>query len=220
MRGHIGSIDPALEPLLARASTIPRVPDVVRARALARARTTAAAIPAATPPEVSPGRTGRFPIAIAASLALILGAAGTAGALLGRRPSRPMAPSSGRATPQPRASVSVSRAAPPPRAQPDLWRKKRVAAPPESYGAEIELLERARAAYAGRDFESALVLLAEHGRRFPRGRLGEEREALRVRSLGVSGRVEEARSAAGAFAARFPRSVLLPALLESVGGAQ
>ena len=89
MRGHIGSIDPALEPLLARASTIPRVPDVVRARALARARTTAAAIPAATPPEVSPGRTGRFPIAIAASLALILGAAGTAGA------TRPLAQETG-----------------------------------------------------------------------------------------------------------------------------
>jgi len=40
----------------------------------------------------------------------------------------------------------------------------------------------------------------------------EEREALRVKALSGLGRVEEARRAAHAFEARFPRSVLLPAV--------
>ena len=84
--------------------------------------------------------------------------------------------------------------------------------PRESYAAELELLQRAQAAYAGRDFLGALVVISEHVRRFPGGRLAEEREALRVRSLADSGRPDEARRAAGAFGERFPRSVLLPRL--------
>ena len=53
----------------------------------------------------------------------------------------------------------------------------------ESYAAELALLQRAQVAYAGRDFPGALALVAEHARQFPNGRLAEEREALRVRSL-------------------------------------
>jgi len=59
------------------------------------------------------------------------------------------------------------------------------------------------------------VLIAEHARRFPNGRLAEEREALRVRSLADSGRMADARRAVAAFGARFPRSVLLPRLQEA-----
>jgi TolA-binding protein len=70
-------------------------------------------------------------------------------------------------------------------------------------------------AYASRDFSSALVLVAEHARRYPNGRLAEEREALRIRSLAGSGRTADARRAIAAFAARFPRSVLLPRLQET-----
>jgi len=79
----------------------------------------------------------------------------------------------------------------------------------ESYAAELELLRRAHAAYGNGDFANALRLLATHARRFPNGRLAEEREALRVRALGGSGQSDSARRAAHAFADRFPRSVLL-----------
>jgi hypothetical protein len=58
--------------------------------------------------------------------------------------------------------------------------------------------------------------LAEHGRRFPNGRLAEEREALRVRALNSSGQSESARRAARAFAARFPHSVLLSRTMATV----
>ena len=76
--------------------------------------------------------------------------------------------------------------------------------------AEVELLQRAQLAYARRDFSSALALVAEHARHFPRGPLAEECEALRVESLVGAGRADQARRAGRDFASRFPRSVLLP----------
>ncbi len=77
---------------------------------------------------------------------------------------------------------------------------------------ELRLLWLARAAVARRDFAGALAPLSEHARRFKDGRLTEEREALRVRALAGLGRTSEARQAAHRFEARFPRSVLLPAV--------
>ena len=71
------------------------------------------------------------------------------------------------------------------------------------------MLQRAQTEYASHDFANALVLLAEHGRRFPKGRLAEEREALRVRSLARAGRGDEARRVLAAFANRFPHSAFL-----------
>ena len=81
--------------------------------------------------------------------------------------------------------------------------------------AEVELLQLAHLAYARRDFRGALALVAEHARRFPRGPLAEECEALRVESLLAAGHAGEARRAGAAFAARFPRSVLLPGIEET-----
>ena len=104
--------------------------------------------------------------------------------------------------PEPPAAVKPPRAA-------------RTANAQESYAAELRLLHRAQVAYAGEDFSAALMLVAEHARRFPNGRLAEEREALRVRSLAGAGRSEDARRATAAFAARFPRSVLLPRLQQT-----
>ena len=60
-----------------------------------------------------------------------------------------------------------------------------VAAP---FSAELELLQRAQTAYTRHEFSGALTLLAEHARRFPRGHLAEERDALRVRCLLGAGR--------------------------------
>ncbi len=78
--------------------------------------------------------------------------------------------------------------------------------------AELNLLRQARAAVAREDYAGALSPIAEHARRFKDGRLTEEREALRVKSLAGLGRSEDARRAATAFRTRFPRSVLLPAV--------
>jgi hypothetical protein len=86
--------------------------------------------------------------------------------------------------------------------------------------AELDLLRRARSAYGQRDFSGALLLVAEHNRRFPQGHLAEEREALRVRSLAGAGRSAEARQAAAAFAARFPRSVLLSRVTQASDSAE
>ena len=83
--------------------------------------------------------------------------------------------------------------------------------------AELALIQKAQAAYADGNLPSALELLAEHGRRFPNGRLAEEREALRVRSLAGCGRAADARRALQAFAERYPQSVLLPHLRETLG---
>jgi hypothetical protein len=84
--------------------------------------------------------------------------------------------------------------------------------PADAVRVELRLLREARAAVARKDFAGALVPLGEHARRFRTGRLVEEREALRVKALAGLGRTEEARRAAAAFRARFPRSVLLPAV--------
>jgi len=48
---------------------------------------------------------------------------------------------------------------------------------------ELRLLRLARAAMARQDFPSALLVLAEHARRFRDGSLAEEREVLRLRAL-------------------------------------
>jgi hypothetical protein len=85
---------------------------------------------------------------------------------------------------------------------------------------ELQLLRLARAAVARRDFAAALVPIGEHARRFKDGRLTEEREALRVKALAGLGRTEEARHAANAFEARFPRSVLLPAVSHMAASGQ
>jgi hypothetical protein len=65
---------------------------------------------------------------------------------------------------------------------------------------------------AREDFAAALAPLAEHARTFKDGHLAEEREALRVKTLAGLGRMDDARRAAAAFEARYPRSVLLPAV--------
>ena len=120
----------------------------------------------------------------------------------------------------PAVSVSAIIPAPVPLAPPaEVARQTRPAPVVESYTAELELLQRAHAVFKTRDFESTLRLLAEHARRFPNGRLAEEREALRVRALSGSGRLESARVAASAFAVRFPRSVFLARTMAAVDSA-
>jgi hypothetical protein len=79
----------------------------------------------------------------------------------------------------------------------------------EIYAIEVQVLQPARQAVARQDFASALAAIAAHQRRFPSGKLTEEREAMRVKALLGLGRIAEAQSAGSAFRVRFPRSALL-----------
>ena len=70
---------------------------------------------------------------------------------------------------------------------------------------ETEILERAQLAM-GR--EEALVLLAEHARRYPNGLLRRERLAAEVFALCGVGQTEAARAAADGFVREFPAGPL------------
>jgi hypothetical protein len=78
----------------------------------------------------------------------------------------------------------------------------------DAYAKELRVLQPAQRAVARQDFASALASIAEHQRRFPSGRLAEEREALRVKALLGLGRGEDAQRAGAGFRKRFPRSAL------------
>ncbi len=73
---------------------------------------------------------------------------------------------------------------------------------------ELRVLQPAQQAVNRQDYASALGAIAEHQRRFPSGRLAEEREALRVKALLGLGRTAEAERAGVAFGERFPQSAL------------
>jgi hypothetical protein len=158
------------------------------------------------------------PAALVAAMVLGMGIAGAVVLLRDRKP--PVPPAAASASTQPVARPTLSALMPPPPvvplpaaplapAAPEPHASAKSASPRESYAAELELLRRAQAAYAGGDFTGSLVPLNEHARQFPNGRLAEEREALRVSCLRGLGRSSDARRAAAAFALRFPHSVLL-----------
>jgi len=226
-QGH-SVTDQEVDDIIARGRDVRRAPDVVRARLLARARTAIAAqdrsrsAAAAAAPSSRRGRR----VAVAAAILLALGTAGTAAALYtraARLEARAPAPlRAAEPAPRPPAATRAETVLLPP-APPSVKPARRAHAPltpQESYAAELALLQRAQSEYAGQDFPDALVLVAEHARRFPRGRLAEEREALRVRSLAGASRGQEARHALAAFARRFPHSVLLPRLQEAARTAE
>ena len=86
----------------------------------------------------------------------------------------------------------------------------------EEHPLELDILQPSRSAVAHGDFAAALRSITEHERRYPDGQLIEEREALRIRALTGLHRTDEARRAVAAFRERFPHSVLLPRMNESV----
>jgi len=218
--------DEEVDQVIARGRDIRRAPDVARARLLARARATLAAEKsrrAAPMLATTSSRRGRR-VAVAAAVVLALGTAGTAAALY-TRAARLYAP----APLHPGETTDAPRPSPAPAPEtvllpaPSIAKPRHghvVMTPQESYAAELALLQRAQSEYAAQDFPDALMLVAEHARRFPHGRLAEEREALRVRLLAGANRGQEARHALAAFARRFPRSVLLPRLQEAARTAE
>jgi len=227
MRGK-GGLDPTIEAELDRERLIRPIPSPARTRILGRARAFVAAEALGRMVVVAPtapSRTRRFRIAVAASMTLLLGVAGATAAILvrgthGASPihvvpmppvsqQRPIVKEAARETPNDGAGLHMS---------PKRRRLAHVSiSPRESYAAELQLLQRAQVAYKEHDFLGTLLLVAEHGRHFLNGRLAEEREALRVRSLVALGRREEARLVIATFRVRFPRSVLLPGLRDAAG---
>ncbi len=219
------NLDPELAAFLERRKIQRQAPPELRASALARARAFLAgdAIPPARiPASPVPHPRGRrlFRIAFAASFAIAGAAVGAVAARHDRSADVPPVVSPER-LPPPTVPVtrvgSAFREAAAPAVEWEPARARHPARPgakSDPLTAELDLLQRAHGAYTRRDFSVALTLVAEHARRFPRSHLAEQREALRVRSLAGAGRADEARGAAAAFAARFPRSVLLPRVAE------
>lgn len=219
-------LEAVMDSIIEQGRSIGRAPDLVRARLLARARATVAASNVAPAPmPATPSRWRGLRVALAAAVLLSLGAAGAMAALHARAARAPeILPTSIRSStafavrrpaPEPSAVAPIPTPALQPVSSTNSRRPSRSVFAQESYTAELETLQRAQSRYASRDYSDALVLIAEHARRFPNGRLAEEREALRVRSLAGAGRADETRRAFTAFAKRFPHSALLPRLQEA-----
>ena len=119
--------------------------------------------------------------------------------------------------PRPRATPRVPAAEAAPKAEPRL--EPGLLSPPEplaekdhDLAAERALLEVARTAVSRGQSEATLTALERHERRFPAGRLAEERDSLRVQALAQAGRGAEARERAARYRRDYPDSLLLPAV--------
>jgi hypothetical protein len=196
-------------------------PDEVRNRVTRRAR---ASLPRTLPVEFAkrPARPRRVRIGWAAAAVVMLSVVGAiafhAGYQMKSRSSAAPAP-----VPIPTHSVvvlTVPVAPPatspptdpkPPPAEPRTAKTKPAGSAKsagDAYAMELRVLQPAQRAVARQDFASALAAIAEHDRRFPSGKLAEEREALRVKALLGLGRSEDAQRAGAGFRKSFPRSVL------------
>lgn len=87
--------------------------------------------------------------------------------------------------------------------------------PPDNLQSETDLLVRAQRELSSGRADSALELLDEHERRFPRGSLAQERAAARVFSLCRAGRPLEARAHAERFLRTAPASPVAPRIRRS-----
>jgi hypothetical protein len=211
------------EELLASEKRVPAVSPDVRARAMARAR---AALDVGVAPATRVGWRVRVSAPLAATLVLGVAALSLAAWRADRTEERPQ-PDEGPAPaavlpPSTAAKMtpeSTTIAAPAPEVLAPAATSKEGRAPvsrrasdADAYAAELGLLQQARASVAATRFSSALDFIAEHERRFPTGKLREERDALRVKALAGLGRSDDARGAAERFRARYPRSVLSPGI--------
>jgi hypothetical protein len=89
--------------------------------------------------------------------------------------------------------------------------------PPPDLAAERALLDVARTALGRGAGGNALAACDDHARKYPRGSLAEEREAIAVQALVLEGRNEDARARAERFRRTHPRSIFLPAVLAAAG---
>jgi hypothetical protein len=130
----------------------------------------------------------------------------------------PSAPALTSSAPAPSSAPLVVAAVPAPPAVPSGAVRAAMATHADgALAAEGALLDAARRAIESEDGAAALAATSEHERRFRDGLLVQEREAMAVRALLLLGRADEARARAAKFQARFPDSLLLPALQSSLG---
>ena len=216
-------LPPALESWLAYEREIAPQPEMVRARALARAREALREGDVVfLAPRKAPAPVRRLLYATAAGLVLMAGTAAAYQML--RRPAPVPPPAEGHtqvvsavAEPAPASAPAQQTALEPvapaaPAVSPKASapsRRTGVTAKNQARLEELRLLVRARQADARGDYLSVLSVLSEHERSFPTGRLSEEREVLRVKALVGLHRGGEARQVAANFRRQFPRSVLL-----------
>jgi hypothetical protein len=86
----------------------------------------------------------------------------------------------------------------------------------DDLAAELAFVQMARTALARQNFSAALDATEQHARKFPSGKLVEERESLAIQALTGEGRDAEARARAARFRAMYPHSLLLPAVEAAV----
>jgi hypothetical protein len=218
---------PAIETLLAQERVIVPYVAIVRARALARARDALRAGDVMTmAAHAVPGLAHRLLFGAAAGIAVVATAA-AAYQLLPRRTflapprhAQPIhvlqyaenpAPAEVAVPPMPSTRPAVAAPATAPAGGP-AKAPAATRSPEAIVVEELALLERAQQSVMRADYVAVLTVAAEHERRFPAGRLCEEREALRLRALIGLGRDRDARAAAVRFRRDFPRSVFLPRL--------
>ena len=210
-------LSPAIEALLAHERAIVPQPEMVRARALARARE--ALLPAQVvryTPRAAWSPVRRLLFGAAAGVSLMAGAAAAYQMLRRPEPPQPAGPETTRAvrpasvappSAEPAPEPMAASASSPEASEPS--RRATTSSKPDAPPEELRLLVRARRADARGDYLAVLTIAAEHDRRHPTGRLSEEREALRIKALVGLKRGSEARQVAGKFRRQFPRSVLL-----------
>jgi hypothetical protein len=225
-------LDETIRGLLLAEKTPPDAPAAVRARVLSRLQSSLVAQDA-NGPHPSEGHPTADPTRFAARgvaskmgpITIAFLAGGIAGASADRWLATPVA-----------QVVYVQSSTPiaqlPPPAPPELLPSTSASSPPAStkaaaafsttpaesdLSAERELLDRARSAFAAGDPAATLASVNLHARRFPNGRLEEEREALAVKALVDAGRYDEARARGARFRIRFPRSFLSPTIDEALG---
>lgn len=75
---------------------------------------------------------------------------------------------------------------------------------------ERHWLDAARTALSRGEPQAGIASLEQHAKRFPKGTLTEEREALYVRILAAAGNDSAAKARAASFQRRFPASIFMP----------
>jgi len=94
---------------------------------------------------------------------------------------------------------------------------QRATLPDESLLAEARALREVQRVLRGGNSSRALTLLAEQDRQYANGQLAEARAAARTMALCTNQSAENARNTAASFAARWPRSILLPSVRTACG---
>jgi len=108
-------------------------------------------------------------------------------------------------TPVPSASAPPSVSAPDSASRQALLRA-------QSLKEERAVLDAVRRSLSNGDATAALARLSQYERSFPRAKLAEERDALRVNALVIAGNHAEARRRAAAFRRDYPQSFLMPSI--------